>query len=267
MNKTNIKELLITKLKNDKVDITNIDLDEIIYLYNYYVDYALAKYYPDGEVTKDKFNFINVLSSEYDNDDYSFYNFLINIIEIKKRGFIKYFDDILMSYVMKVFSTHPIAELLDFSNFILKKIHNGRGHNIPTFFSKNNDIALAVICGVRYGFLIESTYVSEDYKKIASTFKDLLSHYCGDNWYYFCYHDKKKIDWITFINYIYIFFVTNNLFNDEFERVNKFLDYLKTNADIAYDGLELNGINDFEKIVIYINMLYNEFDQRVKVIL
>ena len=64
------KEILIDELKKNNVDITDIDLDEIINLYDLYINYAIEKYEPFGKVTIDKFQFMNVPDSECTSVDY-----------------------------------------------------------------------------------------------------------------------------------------------------------------------------------------------------
>ena len=256
------KERLIDELKKNNVDITDIDLDEIINLYDLYINYAIEKYEPFGKVTIDKFHFMNVPDSECTSVDYQYYNIFVNIIKIKKRGLLKYLDYILMNYVMKPFSTDPLSELFNYTNDVLTKIHNGIGNNIPVYFNIYDDIACEVICGCRYGDIVDSKYVNEEYKTITFTYNDLFCNYYHDGW---C--DKKKyFDWKKVLNYTHIFFVTNDLFNKEPERVNKFLQSLMNDIYNSIDKIQLYGIDDYNKLVLYIGKLYNEFDQKVKII-
>ena len=256
------KEILEEELKKNNVDIENIDLDEIIDLYSLYIDYAIEKYQPFGKVTIDKFHFMNIKDSECTHEDYRYYNIFVNIIKIKKRGLIKYFDYILMNYVMESFSTDPITELYNYTDAVLHKIHNGIGNNMPEFFNKNDDIACKVICGCRYEDIVDSNYVNDDYKTITFTYNDLFCNYYHDGWI----NNRINNDWKRILNYTHIFFITNDLFNKDPERVNKFLEYIKKDIYNTIDKLQLYGIDDNNKLILYISKLYNEFDQKVKVI-
>ena len=258
------KLLLIHKLKKDNIDITNIDLDEIIRLYNLYIDYSIERYKPFGKLNPfvTRFNFLYVPESSYYSDDTAYYSIFTNIINMKKAGLLKFLDFMLMNYAMQPVTVDPINELCRYTGLIISKYYFEENNNLYDYFDTHDDIACEVICSTKYGNIVDSDYVNDDYKNVAFSYNDLYCNYYKDGW---C--DRKKIiDWKRVLNYTYVYFVTNDLLNKEPERAHKFLESLKIDIYGTIDKLLLYGIDDSSKLLLYIDKLYHEFDQKVKVI-
>ena len=243
------------KLKNDNIFISLEELKEVIDIYDKRVTFMKEIL---GQKPGDNFKFIHLKKSMY-------YEIFKKIIICKEKNLLGYFDNMILlgefGYQMDCYTMHNFLALIE--NEIKRCACYGRDR--IAFSSFDDVIALFQIVLDDIGlFCIEnSKVISKRYIKTIKLFDKLREIYFNSiGGEYDCEH--FTFDYL--ITIIYLYYVDNDILRKEPERAFKFLNYINRNTWAFIDKIDFSGVQGEIDYYKYLDTLYHDFDNKVKMI-
>ena len=260
------KSDLIRKLESENIFISDDDLDEVINIYNFYLEILKEFYF------KSNYDYFKNTSAT---PEFHFSN-LKSLVILQQKGMLHYVDLVLvLNYIIEglddgwdsVISPSDIVE--DFHGFLASLIHLERQHQecfSYRYYKLNND-AIEIVAGLK-NKIRKSKYVSKEYKDIINKFSKLFEIEYKDDIKFFAHENYKVIFKSEYVNCIYHYFVMNKILINDLERASNFLDYLIKNVQIAIEEINIVGITyeNREAIFYYIDSMYKCFDSKAQMI-
>ena len=257
MNKLE-RSLLIRKLKKNGIEIDNNDLDDVINAFNNIIDFYLDA---DKNLVYYRYGFIMTPKVFYEVDDTNFNSIFNLLISMKKNNLLHYLDYafILHNYDWDYDRLH---ELYRFLHNIMRKYNDSEiKEDFIYEFIDENDYLLQDVIDNNFDEIMESKYVNQEYKDIMNLYNNIIKWYYDTD--YLDYDDDAFFD--EFINMSYYYFLINNLFNTEPERIIYFLNKIKEDIPSLCDKLNMDGEMELKDRINYIDSLYKSKD-KVKII-
>lgn len=249
------KLLLKRKLKREKIDISDDDLDIVINTYNHLLDFYLE----DNRKHSDyRFAFAFVPKSLYEMEDTNFYWIFHLLIVMKNNNLLHYLDYILLynSYSIGGSILHELYRFLqDFVDRYRKSNNN------PDFiyeYIKKNNFLLEDTIDNYISNINKSKYIPKVYKDIMNLYRELFYLYINDDYYSIDYEAFFQ----EYVNMTYFYFLINNLFNTEPEEIIKYLNKIKEDIPALCDKLNLDGEMEDKERIKYIDTQYKERNKR-----
>lgn len=253
------RKILLYKLKKRNIKFDDVNLDEVIKAYEFLLNFYLEEY-PDKY--DHPYSFVFMPNETYDRDNELFYSIFTNTIVLIRLNLLKYLD---YAYLIEFHNaTNDIDELSGLSWCLRTFI--GFHLSEPT----NKDFLDKVMHSNRY--LIESAstrgvrtfkkmkLVPEDYRMILDEYSQIFNKYdelmkyndLGKK------YERLNDSFLMLMNKTYFYFLKNDLFNKETDKVFIFLNNIKENLESFSDEISLNGITDNDEMMKYIDYLYNK---------
>ena len=243
------------KLKNDNIYISLDELKEVIDIYDKRVTFMKEIL---GQKPGNNFEFIHLKKSMY-------YEIFKKIIICKEKNLLGYLDNMILlgefGYQMDCYSMHNFKVFMD--NEIKRCACYGRDR--IAFRSFDDVIALfqIVLDDIGLDGLKNSKTISKRYIKTIKLFDKLREIYFNSiGGEYDCEH--FTFDYL--ITIIYLYYVDNDILRREPERAFKFLNYINRNTFAFIDKIDFSGVQGEIDYYKYLDTLYHDFDNKVKMI-
>ena len=251
MDKEKLLEVVNQWLKFGSMEIDSSELDEIINIYDHYLDLLLEITGASKNSYHDRYGFINN-STDW---DIEYKNIFVNLVIIKKNNLLPCLD-----YLRLINSIHgPIYNIVKtLSDFTLRLISYHHSHRdkmdtinnrINYFYNYNNNIITVWLDSYIKDCISESKYISNEYKEAIQIYDNLRN---------IKYIDGYNIHLSTIINISYYYFMTNNYFNTECDSVIKFLKDIYNNPTSLLDQINMSGITYRDDLINYLDYLYQD---------
>lgn len=243
------------KLKNDNIFISLEELKEVIDIYDKRVTFMKEIL---GLKSSNNFNFIHCNKSKY-------YEIFKRIIICKEKNLLGYLDNTILlgefGYRMDCYTMHNFLALIE--NEIKRCACYGRDRIIFRSFEDTISLFGIVLDDIGLDGLSNSRVISERYLKTIKLFDKLRVKYFNDiEGIYNCEH--YAFDYM--ISTIYLYYVDNDILRKEPERAFKFLNYINRNTFAFVDKIDFSGVQGEIDYYKYIDTLYHDFDNKVKMI-
>ena len=263
---------LLLKIRHDNIKISIEELDEIINIYNHLIDFILI----DNTIKEKKFDFIDKEASLHplnkDNIIDSFYNIFVGVIAFKEYNLLGFFDYLLITKELRersaIASPDRIYAISKYVDNILYDYEITYKKDFFYNYIYNNEDAVRNYLIEEDSFIYYDT-VPDIYSEIMTVYYEIYKNYYLD---YERYDDIGIIEYDYFICMTYFYFVKNNLFKNEPEKVLSFLKDFNNDISEKVDIINLTGIKDdkriydYKNIISYIDTLYNNSKRMIKVI-
>lgn len=243
------------KLKNDNIYISLDELKEVIDIYDKRITFMKEIL---GQKPGNNFEFIHLKKSMY-------YEIFKKIIICKEKNLLGYLDNMILlgefGYQMDCYSMHNFKVFMD--NEINRCACYGRDR--IAFRSFDDVIALfqIVLDDIGLDGLKNSKTISKRYIKTIKLFDKLREIYFNSiGGEYDCEH--FTFDYL--ITIIYLYYVDNDILRREPERAFKFLNYINRNTFAFIDKIDFSGVQGEIDYYKYLDTLYHDFDNKVKMI-
>ncbi len=242
------EEQLYQKLIKNKVSITKEEYENAVKVYKHLLDFYLNQYI---DFDSNRFSFFNTPKRNFGMEDRYYFKIFMKIIEMQKKNLLMYLDYVLLLDNSNMYSNMGfrreyaiLKELYDFLECVC---------NHEDFLINYIEDDQYVIEGIRHRdliFLLENDTVPEDYKTIIGLFDTIFNDYQKYNNY-----DSIGLD--AFLNVAYYYFIMNNLFNDDPERVIAFLNDIKDNITLYIERINLSGIKNGRSMLMFVDYIFN----------
>ncbi len=264
MNKEKLKEIINTKLKLINYSINNEELEEIIKIYDFYLDLLLEATGSDKAYYQDRYGFIEN-PNEKVNEDYL--SIFYNITVIKKEGLISCIDYLRLFDQLHGPIYNIVNTLLQFTNTILSicvwtyKHKNKTNDLINYYYNYNERLITTWLDDFLVEWIGESSYIPDDYKKIIQLYRNLCK----------TLYDNKSLNNYTItyeivLNVSYYYFMVNNYFNTEPHNIINFLQYMLDNPTALLDQINMAGIPSRWELFDYFDTLYKGVNDKQKIL-
>lgn len=254
------------KLEKDNIDLTGIDIEEVIDIYNNYIDFVIETI--KKSKTKSKKNVDErYMFLTYPNDDMpstinNYYRILNNIIKLKREnrdGFINY---LLVHFAFyRVELSSRVYELCLLLDEIIDHFEFRCSTSIINEFS--NDINFDFENAV-YGFFNEK----DEYKTVSKEFTESMRIYCIllDKDIVVKYQDDVSFNFNYFLEVTFYYFLKTNSFNTNLDKVYEFLKMIKEDPTEVIDQLQMSGVDTDSELLSYIDIMFKNMDGNKKMI-
>ena len=264
MNKEKLKEIINNKLKWVNMRVNDQELDEIIKIYDYYLDLLLEATSSDKAYYQDRYGFIEDTSDEV---HYNYFNIFYNITVIKKENIESCIDYLQLFNSLHGPIYNIVNTLLHYTNKITSiciwtnKLKNREPDLINYFYNSNERLITTWLDDFLVECIDESSYISNDYKEIIKLYRT-LSKKLGDNKSL----NKYTIPFEIIINISYYYFMVNNYFNTDTKNVISFLQYMINNPIALLDQINMAGIPSRDELIDYFDSVYKNKNSIQKVL-
>ena len=259
MDKEKLLEYINQSLQwnNLKIDLT--ELDEIIEIYDHYLDLLLEATSAPRNSYHDRYAFIDVLknNSSCSDWDLDYYNIFLNITYIKKFNLLGCLDYIRLINSLRGPIYNIVRTLLNVTNSVLgypyrnKRNLDTTNNRINYYYNYNERLITVWFDLVLMDTICESSYISDGYKESIKLYSELkiLSRQFNSS-------DDYKTLFEHLINISYYYFIANNYFNTECDDVIRFLKYMYNNPIDLLDKMHMAGIIKRNELLDYFDYLY-----------
>lgn len=250
------EEQLYQKLIKNKVSITKEEYAKAVQVYKNLFRFYLNLYI--GLEYNNCLSIFNLPKRNFSREERYYLKIFLKIIELQKNNLLKYLDYAIILDNMNVsFGTNKmiLKELYEFLDCIC---HN-KNHVLDFFESNNYFISNIAPSKIDFKNICTSESVPDSYKMILKLFKDIFNKYHEN----YCDKEELYIGFDVFLNYIHYYFLENDLFND-YEKIIAFLNDINDNMSLYMDYIIINGFEDKNKIIDFIDYVFNNF-QKVKI--
>jgi len=257
------------KLNKNGIILTRDVLDDVVDTYHYLIDFVSSV---EKINSTNRFNFI-YSSTE---DDIIYYNIFNDLIFICENDLLKYLDYSLLIYYSGF--NFSLAKLSDYLNKIISG-YKTYGEKFKYYFYNNNPHVIEDVIEYHLYKIDNSEYIDNDYKEVIDMFGSIYDKYTKsfyelDRIYQDDDNSDGAIYFNDFIKVIFHYFIDKNILNDNRDRAYEFLKHIYDNLFETIDQLNLVGLDwdnqsnfdSVKNIFNYIDILYNNFDKKVKVI-
>ncbi len=265
------KQALNKKLNSKGIMLSREVLDDVIDIYQYVIDFVSEV---EGINSDNRFNFI--YSST--NDDIIYFNIFKALIIIREKDLLKYLDYSLLIYSSGFTFNFTFGSLCDYLTKIIKD-YNRLGEYFKYYFYDNNPHVIEDVIEYRFDEIISSEYIDNDYKDVIEMFGSIYDKFTENlEELNRIYQDDENSDgaiyFNDFIKAIFHYFIDKNILSDDRDRAYLFLKHIYDDLFGTIDRLNLVGLdwdnpsdyNSVANIFNYIDILYKNFDKKVKVI-
>ena len=249
------KSDLIRKLYDDGIIISTNNLNEVINIYNFYLE-ILKEFYKNNNATPE-FHFSNLKC----------------LIILQQMGLLHYVDIVfVLNHIIDSFdSSFTSTDVMDFFHNYLEGLiylkHEYDGYFAYHYF-RINSITIQIVVSSLKDKIMESKYISEDYKKVINKFSQLFHIGNTTRFHIHRIENFEYIDLNQYVNYVYYYFVKNKLLINDYERVSSFLDSIINDAQSTIERVNLLGITYSSRyeLLNYIDSVYKSFDSKKAII-
>ena len=251
MDKKKLLEVVNQWLKFGSMEIDSIELDEIINIYDHYLDLLLEITGASKNSYHDRYGFINN-STDW---DIEYKNIFVDIIIIKRNNLLYCLDYLRLINSIRGPIYNIVKILSDFTLSLLSYHHGHKdkmdtvNNRINYFYNNNENIITTWLDDQIVNCIYESMYIPNDYKEVIQLYKNLNNIKCSE---------KYKISIKRIINISYYYFMTNNYFNTECDSVIKFLEDIYNNPTSLLDQINMSGITYRDDLINYLDYLYQD---------
>lgn len=264
MNKEKLLEVVNLPLRWNNLELDSDELDEVIEIYDHYLDLLLETVNEKRNSYHDRYAFING-HLEW---DINYKNIFINLAIFKKCNLLPCLDYLRLINTIKGPIYNIVNTLLSFTQSILSYYH-GYQNNMDTinnrinyFYNNNENIITVWLDSFLLESICESSFISNEYKEAIKLYQKLsdMLRQMGSM-------EQYKISFSRVINISYYYFMANNYFNTECDEVNKFLEGLLNNPTTILDQINMAGITYRDDFLNYFDYIYkNSKSNKIKVI-
>lgn len=264
MNKEKIKEFINNKLKLVNLSVNDQELDEIIKIYEHYLDLLLETTSSDKTYYPDRYGFIENTSNEV-HQDYA--NIFYNITIIKKENLEFCLDYLQLFNYLHGPIFNIVNTLLHYTNNVASiciwtnKLKNKEPNLINYFYNSNERLITTWLDDYLVECIDESSYISSDYKNIIQLYR-ILSKEIIDNKSL----NNYVIPYEIIINITYYYFMVNNYFNTESKNVINFLQDMINNPIALLDQINMAGIPSKSELIDYLDTVYKNRNSIQKIL-
>ena len=286
------KERIIKKLKDNNISISNIDLDEVIIIYDnlinlmhdlfykycsktksYYLNYCsktksyYLKNFEDFQ-SDDRFDFTNGNNSE------TYFTIFKCLIDFYKKDLIKYLDHVLIDNDI---SFHNLfGNIIDNLEYVLKLYDRYQDDFMYGIYMDDPDYVEMFVYRISDAN-IDSQIISENYKKILYKLRHLYEEIEDFSYNKLYYHEDifatcDQLD--SYVSVSYFYMLGNSILINDCERAYNFLNYIEKNLSETLDKMLALGIkvedfyskdiNIVKALFNYIDYVYKNFDKEEK---
>ena len=251
------ERLILRRLKKEDIHLNVEELREVINIYNHLLDLYFEKMEHGFGY---RFEFAVLPRSLYLSMDEYCLQIFKNIIELKKNNLLRYLDYSLLldnDEGIWISSSDILWELRKVLNNIIDSYESYGDNFIYIKMKKNRDFILVFLVNGGCSSVIESKFIPQDYKDIIQLYDEIYA--CNISEYK--YMDIYKWNYFTFIAMTYYYFLMNDSFNKEPNKVLDFLDNIYNSIQDTIDRINTNGIENNEDMINYIDSLYKNVNK------
>ena len=266
-----LNNLLMSKLNDDNYDLTKIDIDEIIKIYNHVMSFVLEstdKEY-NGNEYDPRFLFLFKEKDSYGFVDNYCFNIIKFLIELKKNNLLNLIDYTVLTYICVDYrNSYRVKELNDYLSDIIILYEKGKDRFHDRYIETYRHFMNNFLNTDFIEDLAKSKYVSKEYLDIIMLYKDLFDKYYEV--YYEIERENRKnyydIDFYDLLNLSFYYFLFNDLLINESKNVYNMLDYINKNTDQIIDNFHMSGVKNRKEILKYVDVLYhNDFNKTITI--
>ena len=256
-----LKTLLIHKLEMENVNLTNVDLDEIMEIYDHIMSFIFEDINTEYEGNKEdpRYSFLFKATKSYNATDKRCLDNIKRLIKIKEHNLLYLIDYSLLTHLCVDYRNNfRIKQLNNFLSEIDKMYKRNKENFYLAFIDRYRSIIHSFCNYDRISTLENSKYVPKEYASIFRLYKDIFVSYYKNG-----YHDIEfsnrlnyNVDFYDLVNLSFYYFLFNGLLLNDSENVYNFLKYLYLNVIEIIDTINMSGANTKENLYNYIDIMY-----------
>ncbi len=260
MDREALKEIANSHLDWNHQTIDDDELDEVIKMFDYYLDLLIEAVSSSQSMYNDRYNFTRSIGIHAD----TYRSIFLNLVDIKKNNIVFLLDYLRLLSGLRgpIYNiTRVLQEYTDSIAYCKHLVSNpSKTPNdiINRLYECNKGVVTLWLDDFAVEAIIKSTFISESYKNIIKEYLRAL-----ESWY--DNRDTLKQYNLSFdklINISYYYFLYNNYFQTEPENVISFLEEMRTNPINFCDQIEITGFNEYNHLYDYLDYLYKNRETR-----
>jgi len=263
--------LLISNLNSENVDYKDVDIEEILSIYNGLMDYIFEDcniQFPNDKYDP-RFNFFITPKPMMDYLELFCFRIFKYLIKFKKHNLLYLLDYSFLTYYFKgssSFKNRRLEQLYD----LLKETYNSykKYDNFDSYFCDNwGNIIDEVVYDFdnHYEEMMKSNYIPDYYKNYLTLYNNILKKYY-DECNYVSEAPDDGFDFYNFIDYSFKYLLLNNLIHYDNPQVIRFLENINNNMQYILEFIKLYHIESCDKLYKYIGRLYKDAYSKGRVI-
>ena len=254
------------KLEKDKIDLTGIDIEEVIDIYNNYLDFTIETLKKGKRKVKkivdERYMFLTYKTDEMPYDIKVYYNVLKDIIILKQNNLDGFINHLLAHYSFYcVEFGSRVHDLLLLFNSTLEHFELKRQGDIIKWFSID----------VNFDFrdAVEDFFKdTREYDNVPKKFTESMRIYCIllNKDIVVNYQDDVSFMFNYFLEVTFYYFLKTNSFNTNLDKVYEFLKMIKEDPMGVIDQVQMSGADTDSEILSYIDIMFKNMDGNKKII-
>ena len=255
MDKEKLKDLVNMRLQWNDLEIDDNELEEVIKLYDHYLDFLLEATNERRNSYHDRYGFLDSIKEV----DIQYGKIFTDIAIIKKYNL-----ECCLDYFRILNTLHgPIYNIVNslyrFTNSLAGYLVGNNDFNNPHwinntinhFWNDNERLVTVWLDEFIVECIMESTYIPDSYKEVINLY-DKICKMLNQNKSL----NGSGIPFERIINMSYYYFMIHNYFNTECDKVIIFLRYMYDKPSEIIDYINFAGITFRDELFDYFDYLY-----------
>ncbi len=252
--------IILKRLKKNGIDVSLQELCETINIYKRVLDF----YFEDRKERSDSFGFLYTPIKLYTIMDKYFFNIFSKILEMKRKGLLKYLDyALLLDCNPSLFETE-LRQSIDLLQY-LEKVCNADDF---IMYSINRDECFIENVTDNYlDNIIDDEIIPDNYKQMIKLYSEIFRKFYNEGFYELNFDEfDYDIGLDHIVNCSYYYFLKNDFFSNNMDEVMSFLNDINDNMGYYIDKINMFGL-DSEKYENCLTLVDYLFKNRNKVMI
>ena len=260
MDREALKKIANSHLEWDHQTIDDDELDEVIKMYNYYLDLLIEAVGSSHDMYNDRYCFTKYVGIYAD----TYRSIFLNLVDIKKNNiaflldYLRLFSGIRAPIYNLTRVLQECTDSIAYCKHLVSDSSKTPNDIINRLYECNKSVVTLWLDDYAVEAISNSTFISESYKNIIKEYQRVLESWNNNKEFLKSYN----LSFGELINISYYYFLYNNYFRTEPENVISFLEEMRTNPINFCDQIEITGFNEYNHLYDYLDYLYKNRETR-----
>ena len=235
------EKIILRRLAKNDINISLQELYETIDIYKKVIDYYLEDFKYERS---SPLSFLHTPIRVYSETDKTFLLIFRRILDIKRKGLLKYLDFALLKGCNDSFFETELSQLNDLSSYLGRMC---RSDNFLIKIIKHDNYFIQNVIDSNLSSFMNSKIIPDDYKQMVKLYSEIFDKFYNEGFYelnFEKYDYKIGLDYI--VSFSYFYFLNKDFISNNIEEIISFLNNINNNMELYIEKINMFGLNSNE---------------------